>query len=178
VDTELLLRRRSERDRFLAEHYASPVPEEHRPGFGGLDYFPPDAAWEIPGTYEPTAPREIPVPSSAGTESLYTMLGTVTIRVGDSAYRLTVLDDGDGGAFIPFRDGTSGADTYGGGRYLGLPAVATGSITLDFNMAANPWCVYDEEFTCPLPPAGNRITEPIPAGEKMYEPPEKPSAGP
>jgi len=178
VDTELLLRHRSEHDRFLAEHYSSPIPEEHHPAFGGLNYFPPDESWETTGAYEPAAPREIPVPSSAGTESLYTMLGTVTIRVGDSIYRLTVLDDGDGGAFLPFRDGTSGDETYGGGRYLGLPEVAAGAITLDFNMAANPWCVYDDEFTCPLPPAENWITEPIPAGEKMYEPPDQPTISP
>lgn len=171
MDTDRLQRQRSERDRFLGEHYASPIPEEHRPAFGGLTYFPPDEVWEITGTYDPATPHEILVPSSAGTESPYTRLGTVTIRVGKSTYRLTVLDDGDAGAFIPFRDGTSGAETYGGGRYLGLSSIDTGQITLDFNTAANPWCVYDEEFTCPLPPTGNWITEAIPAGERMYGPP-------
>ena len=178
MDIEHLLHQRSERDQFLAEHYASPLPEEHRPGFSGLDYFPPEAGWEITGKYEPAAPRDIPVTSSAGTDSLYTMLDSVTIPVGDSTYRLTVLDDGDGGAFILCRDGTSGTATYGGGRYLGLPTIAPGTVKLDFNTAANPWCVYDEEFTCPLPPAGNCITESIPAGEKMYEPPDRQSPNP
>ena len=171
MDVDQLLHERSERDRFLLEHYSSPLPDQHVPGFNGLAYFPPDAAWELTGEYEVAEPRKIPIPSSAGIESAYTMLGVVTISIGESVYRLTVLDDGDGGAFIPFRDGTSGAESYGGGRYVGVPAEAGGAVTIDFNRAQNPWCVYDEEFTCPLPSTENWITERIPAGVMLYEPP-------
>jgi uncharacterized protein (DUF1684 family) len=177
MDIDRLLRDRSERDDFLLDHYSSPLPEEHRSGFGGLDYFPPDESWVLVGEYHPAAPHKVPVPSSVGTESSYTKLGVVTLSVGDSDYRLTVLDDGDGGAFVPFRDGTCGADTYSGGRYVGIDADATGEVAVDFNTAQNPWCVYDEEFTCPLPPAENWITEPIPAGVKAYEAPGQTSAG-
>jgi uncharacterized protein (DUF1684 family) len=171
MDIDRLLRERSEHNDFLADHYSSPLPEEHRPGFRGLEYFPPDAAWKMAGSYEPTEPRKVPVPSSAGIESSYTMLGVVALSVGDSDYRLTVLDDGDGGAFIPFRDGTSGIETYAGGRYVGIDTDAVGEVIVDFNTAQNPWCVYDEEFTCPLPSAENWVAEPIPAGAKAYEPP-------
>jgi hypothetical protein len=171
VDVDQLLHERSERDRFLLEHYSSPLPEEHQATFEGLDYFSPDTAWELTGEYQPTAPLKIPVPSSAGSESPYTMLGVVTISIGESVYRLTVLDDGDGGAFIPFKDGTSGAESYGGGRYVGVPAETSGTVTIDFNKAQNPWCVYDEEFTCPLPSTENWIAERIPAGAMTYKPP-------
>ena len=171
MDINRLLNERAERDDFLIEHYSSPLPEEHRPVFSGLDYFSPDAAWELVGTYEPTTPRKVPVPSSIGTESSYTKLGIVALSIDGSAYRLTVLDDGDDGAFIPFRDGTSGRETYAGGRYVGVDADTAGDVTIDFNTAQNPWCVYDEEFTCPLPPAENWIVERIPAGAKAYEPP-------
>ena len=171
MDIDRLLRDRSERDDFLVEHYSSPLPEEDRADFNGLDYFPPDAAWERVGVFEPATPHKVPIPSSIGTESSYTMVGVVAIVIGESEYRLTVLDDGDGGAFIPFRDGTSGDETYAGGRYVGIDADAAGPVTVDFNTAQNPWCVYDEEFTCPLPPAENWIAEPIPAGAKAYESP-------
>jgi len=172
MNREQLLEQRSERDQFFAEHYASPIPEEDLPGFTGLAYFEPDPSWEISGRYEPTEPRKIPVPSTTGMESPYTMLGAVTLRIGDTPYRLTVLDDGDGGAFIPFRDDTSGSDSYGGGRYVGVDPAEDGTVLIDFNTAKNPWCVYDEEFVCPLPPPGNWIAEPIEAGEMMYHPPE------
>lgn len=172
MDTDGLLSGRLEQDEFLREHYSSPLPEEHRSDFGGLDYFPPDAAWELTGEYEPTPSRKVPILSSAGIESSYTMIGIVRISIDQSVYRLTVLDDGDGGAFIPFRDGTSGAETYAGGRYVGVAADTAGAVTIDFNTAQNPWCVYDEEFTCPLPSAENWMVERIPAGAKMYKPPD------
>jgi len=169
-DLDALLQHRAERDQFLAENYASPLPEEHQEGFGGLDYFPPDRAWMISGAYEPIEPRDVPITSSAGTESQYKMIGTVTLQIGRCEYRLVVLDDGDGGEFIPFRDGTCGDTTYAGGRYVGIDVGDDGSATVDFNRAGNPWGVYDEEFTCPLPPPGNVITESVTAGEKIWVP--------
>ncbi len=170
MDLARLTEERVERDRFMAEHYASPIPEEHRSGFRGLAYFPPDPRWVIPGRFEATAPRKVAIPSTTGSASDYTMVGVVVLDMGDTAYTLTVLDDGDGGMFIPFRDGTAGTETYGGGRYAGIEPSSDGVVTVDFNRAQNPYCVYDEEFVCPLPPPGNWIAEPIRAGEKMYEP--------
>ncbi len=171
MDLDSLRQHRIEHDRFLAEHYASPLPEEYQAGFSGLDYFVPDPAWCLTGRFEPVAPRPVPIPSTAGTDSEYTMIGEVILPVGGTQYRLVVLDDGDGGRFIPFRDGTAGDTTYGGGRYVNLEIHPGGSATVDFNRAANPYCVYDEEFTCPLPPRPNCISEPIPAGERMWYPP-------
>ncbi len=172
MDIQTLIEMRSERDLFFAEHYSSPLPEEHQSDFHGLDYFTPDPAWALSAAYERTEPTKVSVPSTAGNESLYTMIGRALVQIGDTSYRLTVLDDGDSGAFIPFRDGSSGKETYGGGRYVGIEIGAEGTTKIDFNTAQNPWCVYDEEFTCPLPPKGNLITEPIRAGEKMYTAPE------
>lgn len=172
MDLDKLLQARSDRDRFFAEHYSSPLPEEHQAGFEGLDYFPPDPAWVLTADYAAVEEQKVPIPSTAGVDSAYTMVGTATVQIGASSYRLTVLDDGDGSAFIPFRDGTAGTETYGGGRYVGITFAADTKATIDFNVAQNPWCVYDEDFTCPLPPAENVIAEPIRAGEMSYKTPE------
>jgi hypothetical protein len=171
MDVDGLLQMRSERDRWFAEHYSSPVPEEDLPRFVGLDYFAPDAAWEIDASFEPVDAHKVPVPSTSGIESQYTKLGTATVTIGDATYRLTVLDDGDGEPIIPFRDGTCGRESYGGGRYVGINVTGDRSTIIDFNQTQNPWCVYDAEFTCPLPPTENVISEAIPAGEKMYRSP-------
>lgn len=168
MDIDHLLRDRAERDRFLVTHYSSPLPEEHRENFRGLDYFPPDSRWEIECGYESTTPHSVPLPSTSGRENPYTKIGVVALTIEGTAYELMVLDDGDGGVFIPFRDGTSGVETYGGGRYVDVVSVSDASAIVDFNTARNPWCVYDEEFICPLPPTENWITQRIPAGEKMY----------
>lgn len=102
------------------------------------------------------------------------MLGVVKLVISEMTYQLTVLDDGDSGAFIPFRDGTSGVETFGGGRYVGIAVESAGTVIVDFNTAQNPWCVYDEEFTCPFPPGENWIDAPIGAGAKLYRPPTQP----
>ena len=170
MDASAVEAERRERDSFMKEHYASPIPEEHLEAFAGLAYFTHDATWRLSAEWTPGAGEKISIPSTAGTDSAYTRAGTARCAIEGDDYTLVVLDDGDGGAFIPFRDGTSGSGTYGGGRYVPIE-VGEDEAFIDFNRAYNPWCVYDEEFTCPLPPASNWITVRIPAGEKMYDAP-------
>jgi uncharacterized protein (DUF1684 family) len=166
-DRSAILAARAERDRFLVEHYASPIPEEHRAGFAGAAYYEPDERFVFVGSLL-DGPTKVAVPSSAGTVRDYQSIGIARITVEGQSYDLTVLDDGDGGAFLAFGDATNGRTTYSGGRYVGVELDARGDATVDFNRAANPYCVYDEEYSCPLPPPGNIIATPIEAGERMY----------
>ncbi len=73
--------------------------------------------------------------------------------------------------FLPFKDATSGKETYGGGRYIDLRTgdIKDGKVPLDFNRAYNPYCAYEEGYSCPIPPATNRLSMAIEAGEKTYE---------
>ena len=161
---------RQERDRFLKEHYASPLPEEDQEAFVGIDYFPIDPSWRVQVKLNPQEPSRIDIPSTSGMDSAYTTVGSAEVTIGASTYVLVVLDDGDGDVFVPFRDATCGDESYAGGRYVTVEYEDDGRSFLDFNAAHNPWCVYDNEFVCPLPPATNRIAESIPAGERMYQP--------
>jgi uncharacterized protein (DUF1684 family) len=74
--------------------------------------------------------------------------------------------------FVPFRDATSGQETYGAGRYPDLDSArnrtADGKWILDLNRAYNPWRVYGENYTCPFVPQVNWLTVPVRAGEKNY----------
>jgi uncharacterized protein (DUF1684 family) len=79
-----------------------------------------------------------------------------------------------GGVFLPFKDATSGRETYGGGRYLldtiksaDLGTTADGAVILDFNFAYNPSCAYSDRWTCPLAPAANQLPAAVRAGERM-----------
>jgi uncharacterized protein (DUF1684 family) len=70
--------------------------------------------------------------------------------------------------FIPFRDKTSGSETYSSGRYLDLEESGGDEYELDFNKAYNPYCAYNMSYTCPVPPRENILPVMISAGEKNY----------
>ena len=70
--------------------------------------------------------------------------------------------------FVPFRDATSGKESYGAARYLDLEDEPSGEYVLDFNLAYNPYCAYSDDYVCPFPPKENWLTAPVRAGEKAF----------
>lgn len=82
---------------------------------------------------------------------------------------LTLYSTGHSGYFVPFRDKTSGRETYGAGRYLDIETSQNGAVTIDFNQAYNPYCAYNDAYSCPLPPVENWLSVPIEAGELDYQ---------
>jgi hypothetical protein len=100
--------------------------------------------------------------------------GLLHFSIGGEALSLEpyVEDPEDDSYFVIFRDRTSGETSYGGGRYLSVPAAdESGTTVLDFNRAYNPPCVFTEYATCPLPTARNSLPVAIEAGER-YESPQ------
>ncbi len=114
----------------------------------------------------------LPHSGDGGTEA--SAFGKVVLPLdGSPELNLYWLDDYGGGVLLPFRDATSGAETYGGGRYLldtakGADLGATGDrIVLDFNFSYHPSCVHDVRWSCPLAPPENRVAVPIRGGERL-----------
>lgn len=168
---------RAGKDLLFAEHPSSPVPEPARRDFRGLAYWRHDPALRFTATLEPDpdAPA-LDVPRSGeGPAMPFARIGWVSFRVGEQDCRLAVywLNEYAGGIFIPFRDATSGRETYGGGRYLwdsakGADLGSEGeALVLDFNYAYHPSCVYDARWSCPLAPVENHLAVPIAAGERL-----------
>lgn len=162
---------RAGRDRLFREHAESPLPEEARAAFRGVPYWPHDPAMRFVAEVEPAEPLRLAARSITGEAFALDRIGTVRLPVGDlEVYWIAVYG---GGVFVPFRDATSGAETYGGGRYL-LDTIksadlgASGSrLVLDFNYAYHPSCAYDPRWSCPLAPPANRLAVPIRAGERL-----------
>jgi uncharacterized protein (DUF1684 family) len=71
--------------------------------------------------------------------------------------------------FLAFADQTSGESTYGAGRYLDIIIGKSDKVTLDFNLAYNPYCAYAADFSCPFPPQENVLNLEIQAGEKDFK---------
>ncbi len=176
---------RAGRDQLFRTHPQSPIPAGKRTSFRGLQYFEPDAQYRMTCTLTPVDEGELVEIDTGGDDGVikYRRAGALSVVIAGTPCRLTVfsLVGYGAGLFLPFRDRTSGKETYGGGRYLfdtikntdGLALVLEAephTVTIDFNYAYNPSCAYDERWACPLPPRENWLTVPILAGEKVYAP--------
>lgn len=160
---------RAEKDEFFRDNPHSPIPHHERSSFGGLAYYEPSDQLRLDLIPEPADGTPIRVQTSDGQTREYHRAATVSFEVDGEHVTLTLLSQPDRpGYFLPFRDGTSGKETYGAGRYLDLDDPHDGTVHIDFNLAYNPYCAYDDAYSCPLPPHENWLTVPIRAGEKDY----------
>ncbi|MGP8071688.1 MAG: DUF1684 domain-containing protein [Thermoplasmata archaeon] len=168
--TELLEERR-QKDDFMARHPESPFISARVP-FHELRYFPPDPAMKVRARLvRVVTPQEAFLRTNRDGTSVMRYIGDIVFAVGSKELRLRVYHAGEGvGAhvFVPFRDSTSGRDSYGPGRYLTLELNDTDSYEIDFNRAFNPYCAYTDDFECGFPPAENDLPVPIRAGEKVW----------
>lgn len=161
---------RAQKDDFYRLHPQSPLPPEVRHDFTGLNYFEPNEDLVFIVDVKPADMSPITIATSDGQERTYYRAGTVTIDVEGEEATLTLLAvPGNEGYFLPFRDATSGRESYGAGRYLDLPPDDGGKVIIDFNYAYNPYCAYSDNYSCALPPVENWLTVPIRAGEAAYE---------
>jgi len=174
---ERLRANRAEKDDFFAEHPQSPVPPEHREGFEGLDYFAPDPDYRVSATVEVhDDPGPVEMATSDGRTVRYERVVTFEFDLdGDRRALHGYRQDagGDDPVFVPFRDKTTGQETYADGRYMELEVeeeLADGAeVTLDLNLAYSPFCAYSETFSCPLPPEENWLEVAVRAGERTTE---------
>lgn len=165
---------RDTRNEMFQSHPQSPIPEGKRPSFAGLDLYPYDPSFRVSAEVEGAEPEEYDVPTSGGETFAFKRMGKANFELGESAVALELywLTSYGGGLFVPFRDETSGRETYGAGRYLldtvkGADLGMDGDrLVLDFNFAYNPSCSYDSKWVCPLAPPPNRLAVPVAAGEK------------
>jgi uncharacterized protein (DUF1684 family) len=138
--------------------------------FRGLPYFEIDPRWRLTASLLRAEPgATIPVPDVVGDVLAEPTPGVVEFTVRGRPYRLDALEAMPGHLSLIFRDGTSGHETYGGGRFLVSGAVESDdSVEIDFNLAYNPPCVFSSFATCPLPPERNQLSLRIEAGEKVW----------
>ncbi len=146
-------------------------PIEDRQTFTGLNYYPPNLAYRYILPLQPAVQAEpLTFQTSTGDERTYYRLGTVAFAVEGEPASLAIYKPADhDDLFLPFRDASSGQETYGAGRYLEPVELDGGNLLLDFNLAYNPFCAYSEQYSCPLPPFENHLKVPIRAGEKKFD---------
>lgn len=168
--TDRLTRFRERRDIFMQSHENSPLTEAQKANFVPLEYFPanPDASFMLDvDTDVPSDPVQLP--TTTGEPREYTPYGKVTFTINGEEATLTVYrEPGRGRLLIPFRDATSGTETYGAGRTVDPQQRPDGKLVVDFNYAYAPYCQYNDNWVCTVPPMENWLQVPIEAGEKIY----------
>ena len=168
---------RASKDEFFAGEADSPLLPEQRAHFAGLDYYEEAPALALELTPKLFPERElVEMQTSSGTLATYWRWATVRFEVDGEPAELTIFRDAHSQAlFLPFVDSNAGRETYGAGRYLELQSLDGGTLLVDFNYAYNPYCAYNEQWTCPIPPAENRLAVAIRAGERIYHDGHAPS---
>jgi uncharacterized protein len=165
---------RDARDELFRRHPQSPLPTERRASFEALEYWPYDPQARVSAELENVEAAPEPVETSGREQIFFRPFARASFVLGGAQRSLEVawLEAYGGGAFLCFRDATSGRESYGGGRYL-LDTVKgadlgeeNGSLVLDFNFAYNPSCSYDPGWVCPLAPPANRLAVAVEAGER------------
>lgn len=158
----------------IITHPRSPIAAADRSAFAGPFTYPYDPRARTTADVEETPAETVEIGNSDGSVTRFTRFGCAVFELlGEpGVLDLYWLDAYGGGIYLSFRDATSGATSYGGGRYL-LDTVkgadlgqVDGRLVLDFNFAYQPSCAYDPMWACPLPPPANRLAFPVAAGER------------
>ena len=164
---------REKKDQFFKENARSPLNKSDRKKFKGLIYYPIDLKYSMIGSIEkyPTEPKSIYVilPTNKERGRKYVKYGRFKFKNKGKEYVLQIYTAlGGGELFLPFKDKTSETETYPRGRYLYIESMLGGKVLVDFNRAYNPFCQYNEKYTCPFAPEENWLDTAIRAGEKRF----------
>lgn len=144
--------------------------------FRGVDYFPIDPGYRVTAQLVPFAsPTQLDLLDSRGRLQKFWLFGELRFSLRGAPQRLEVYADtlegiDQKGFMLIFADATSGKETYPAARYLNTGAPVNGRVTIDFNRAYNPPCVYNEQYACPFPRANKRLPIRVEAGMKWYRP--------
>jgi uncharacterized protein (DUF1684 family) len=162
---------RREKNLFFKLDAQSPLTPDQREAFEGLKYYPENPALRIVTSIrEYDDPQPVTMLTSTGSVQEYLKYGQFSFDADGQTATLQVYQDPDqGNLFLPFVDATAPAETYGAGRYLEIEPAAGEKFLIDFNYAYNPYCAYNPNWSCPVPPKENRLKVRIEAGEKNFE---------
>ena len=165
---------RQEKNLTFRGSQGSPLEDADRTKFDSLQYYTPDIIYRVDADYRGfTKPDTVQMPMNTGEAEPYLKYASATFNLEGQKHSLILylkVNTTDSSLFVPFNDATNGTETYEGGRFLDVakPEIGANIITLDFNKAYNPFCVYNYNYSCPVPPRSNRLAIPVRAGEKAY----------
>ncbi len=155
----------------------SPLKEKDRKNFEGLDFFKFDSAYVVTANFKRT-PNEKPfkMKTTTARRPIYVKYGELTFNLKGESFKLNIYQNQgliekegyENYLFLPFLDETNGLESYGGGRYIDARIPEGSTMIIDFNKAYNPYCAYNDKYSCPIVPRKNYLKTRIEAGVKAF----------
>jgi len=167
---------RSEYKAEFLQDERSPLRE---PDFKYMHFYDADPEFDCKCSFSRTEnAKPFEMATVSGKTQIYTKYGIAKCSIKDQkvdvniygSMRVQAMPGYADHLFIPYKDYTSGEDTYGGGRYLDISKndIVDSKVDIDFNKSYNPWCMYSDGYNCPIPPSENHLAIAIRAGEKTW----------
>ena len=157
---------------------SSPLKDKDRKHFKGLEFFKLDSAYVVKAKLERTPNSKwFKMKTTTERVSNERVYGVLSFEIKGKPYKLNVYQGQDlmqeegyeDYLFLPFLDETNGLESYGGGRYIDLRIPESDTIKIDFNKAYNPYCAYNDKYSCPIVPRENYLKTRIEAGVKSFK---------
>ena len=173
-----ILKLRTDKDLEYRTDPKSPLPEEARAGFEGLNYFPPDSTYRVYASFTRyDNPLHFLMKTTTDRLPEYNLYGKATFVLNGLEMSLNVYQNIEllkkpgyqDYLFIPFNDPTNDIESYGGGRFIDGQNNSSDTLVIDFNLAYNPYCAYNHKYSCPIPPKENTLPMRIEAGERKWK---------
>ena len=159
----------------------SPLKKKDLKKFKGLDFFLVDSAFLVTAKLIKTANAPtFKMATTTNRKPLYKEYGILKFKIKDKDLQLTIYQSQDDLSdkkykdylFLPFTDDTSGNESYGGGRYMDVmisEISKNNTVVLNFNNTYNPYCAYNDKYSCPLTPRKNHLDIEVTAGVKVFK---------
>ena len=157
---------------------SSPLKDVDRLEFTSLDFYEYDSLYLVQAKFKKLN-NELVFKMKTTTDRLpeYVKYGEIEFKIDNKSFELNLYqnqelikkDGYENYLFLPFIDDTNGSTTYSGGRYIDLEIPVDSLITIDFNSAYNPYCAYNEKYSCPIVPSDNYLSLEISAGVKSFK---------
>lgn len=163
---------------FFKDASRSPLKPKDLKTFNGLDFFPIDSLFVVEAQLKRTPNMPFfDMKTTTDRVAKERVFGILSFTINNELYKLNVYQaapepDSETESdylFLPFLDATNGTETYGGGRYIDLSIPEGNQLIIDFNTAYNPYCAYNEKYSCPIVPRENYLPLKINAGVKRFK---------
>lgn len=158
----------------------SPLKKRDLKKFEGLEFFPVDSSFIVEAVFIKIKNSTFfEMPTTTARRPKYKEYGKLQFILKGIDCELMVYQSQNGlknlnikdYLFLPFTDNTSGDESYGGGRYMDLKIddIKNNKVILNFNNTYNPFCAYNDNYSCPLVPRKNHLNVQVKAGVKKFK---------